>query len=59
VTPAYIVDLTINRLQQGSDMRREFEELREFMANLGAKFPADDSATVRAWMKSQGLKVAE
>ena len=58
-TPAYAVDLAIAKYEPGSEMRRMFEEVRDHMARQGAKFPADDSKTVRAWMKSQGMKVAE
>ena len=58
-TPAYAVDLAIVKFQPGSENRRKFEEVREHMARLGAKVPADNAKTVRAWMKSQGMKVAE
>lgn len=58
-TPAYAVDLALARLKPGTDMHRKFEEVRDYMVRQGAKFPADDAKTVRAWMKSQGMRVAE
>ena len=45
--------------QPSSDMRKEFEELRNLMIKKGAKYPPEPPAKVREWMKSQGLNVAE
>lgn len=59
VTPAYAVEKALARTDANSDLHRKFEEVRDFMARQGAKFPADDSATVRTWMKRQGMRVAE
>jgi hypothetical protein len=51
--------MTIEGQQPGSAMRRQFEELRERMIIHGAKFPPDPPEKVRAWMKTQGMEVAE
>jgi ankyrin repeat protein len=56
---AWGVQFVIDRQQPGSEMRRKFENLRDLMAEKGAKFPADPPAKVREWAKSQGMKVAE
>lgn len=59
VTPAWAVHLTIESQQPGSPMRRDFERLRDRMIVRGAKFPPDPPEKVRAWMKTQGMRVAE
>jgi hypothetical protein len=59
VTPAWAVHFVIERQQPGSPMRRDFEHLRERMIVYGAKFPPDPPEKVRAWMKTQGMEVAE
>jgi hypothetical protein len=58
VTIAWGVQRIIDRQQDGP-MRRQSEALRELMIAKGAKFPPDPPEKVRAWMKSQGLWVAE
>jgi len=57
--PAYTAQGVIDGQQPGSAMRRQFEELRDFMVVHGAKFPPDTPEQVRAWMKSRGMNVAE
>jgi hypothetical protein len=59
VTPAWGVHFVMERQQPGSPMRRQFEELRERMIVHGAQFPPDPPEKVRAWMKTQGMEVAE
>jgi hypothetical protein len=59
VTPAWAVHFVIERQQPGSPMRRDFEHLRDRMIAHGAKFPPDPPEKVRAWMKTQGMEVAE
>jgi uncharacterized protein len=59
VTPAWGVHVVIERQQPGSPMRRDFERLRDRMIALGAKFPPEPPEKVRAWMKTQGMEVAE
>jgi hypothetical protein len=58
-TPAWAVHLTIEHQQPGSPLRHQFEQLRDRMIAQGAKFPPDPPAKVRAWMKTQGMEVAE
>jgi ankyrin repeat protein len=59
VTPAWAVQSAIDDQQPGSPMRSDFEHLRERMNAHGAKFPPDPPEKVRAWMKTQGMEVAE
>ncbi|HKU45017.1 MAG TPA: ankyrin repeat domain-containing protein [Polyangiales bacterium] len=58
-TPAWTVQRVLDRLKPETDMHRRFAELRELMIERGAKFPPDSPEQVRAWMKSQGIRVAE
>jgi ankyrin repeat protein len=59
VTPAWAVHWSIGRQQLGSPLRQQLEDLRDRMSAHGAKFPPDPPAKVRAWMKTQGMEVAE
>ena len=59
VTPAWAVKSAIESQQLGSPMRRDLEGLRDRMIAHGAKFPPDPPEKVRAWMKTQGMEVAE
>ena len=59
VTPASAVESAINGQQPGSPMRRDFERLRDRMIVHGVKFPPDPPDKVRAWMKTQGMRVAK
>jgi hypothetical protein len=58
VTPAWGVRCVIARQAEGP-MRRQFEELRDLMIAKGAHFPPDPPEKVRAWMKTQGMRVSE
>jgi uncharacterized protein len=58
-TPGWTVHLIIERQEPGSELRHQFVQLRELMIAKGAKFPPDPPEKVRAWMKSQGMRVAE
>jgi hypothetical protein len=57
-TPGWAIHTIIQRQQPG-EMRRRFEDLRDFIVSKGAKWPPDPPDKVRAWRKSQGLEVAE
>jgi uncharacterized protein len=59
VTPGWAIHTIIDRQQEGSPKRREFESLRDLIIAKGAKWPPDPPEQVRAWMKSQGMRVAE
>lgn len=56
---AWSVHLTLERQQPNSDMYKKFAQLRDLMIQKGAKFPPDSPEKMRAWMKAQGMKVAE
>jgi ankyrin repeat protein len=58
-TAMYAVHLRIERQQEGSALRKEYEKLRDMMIARGAKYPPEHPAQVREWMKSQGMKVIE
>lgn len=59
VSVMWALQSAIETQQPRSQLRREFERLRELMIEKGAKYPPDPPAKVREWAKSQGLKVAE
>lgn len=59
VTPGWAVYTIINRQQPDSEMRRRFEELRDFIISKGAKWPPEHPDKVMAWRKANGLRVAE
>ena len=56
VTPAWAVHLSIEDLQP-SELRTQFEQLRDLMISKGAKFPPDPPVKVREWMREQGMEV--
>ncbi|MCC7100117.1 MAG: ankyrin repeat domain-containing protein [Rubrivivax sp.] len=54
VTPAWAVNIAINRYQPGS-FRAKHEQLRDLMIAKGAKWPPDSPEVVREQMRAKGL----